>query len=270
MLQISRLSKTFNRGTVNEVRALSDVSLELQQGSFLIIIGTNGSGKSTLLNAVAGSFTPDVGAITLAGHAITKWPEHRRAKHIGRVFQNPFSGTAPTMSIAENLALASRRGRRRGIGWAVNRRAAGELRDRIRTLNMGLEDRLDNAIGSLSGGQRQALTLLMASWLKPDLLLLDEHTAALDPKSADQVIRLTHDIIERDKLTTLMVTHSMQQAVNLGDRIVMMHKGRVLHDLRGNERARARPQDLIGRFEEVRRREQLDASVAEMLKRDYV
>ena len=270
MLQISRLAKTFNRGTVNEVRALSDVSLELQQGSFLIIIGTNGSGKSTLLNAVAGSFLPDTGSITLAGQTITNWPEHRRAKYIGRVFQNPFSGTAPTMSIAENLALASRRGKPRGIGWAVNRRAANELRERIRTLNMGLEDRLDNAIGSLSGGQRQALTLLMASWLKPELLLLDEHTAALDPKSADQVIRLTHDIIERDTLTTLMVTHSMQQAVNLGDRIVMMHKGRILHDLQGSERARARPQELLGRFDEVRRREQLDTSVADMLKRNYV
>ena len=270
MLQIKRLEKTFNRGTVNEVRALCDVSLELRQGSFLIIIGTNGSGKSTLLNAVAGSFLPDRGAITLAGQTITNWPEHRRAKYIGRVFQNPFSGTAPTMSIAENLALASRRGKPRGIGWAVNRRAANELRERIRTLNMGLEDRLDNAIGSLSGGQRQALTLLMASWLKPELLLLDEHTAALDPKSADQVIRLTHDIIERDRLTTLMVTHSMQQAVNLGDRIVMMHKGRILHDLQGSERARARPQELLGRFEEVRRREQLDTSVADMLKRNYV
>jgi putative ABC transport system ATP-binding protein len=270
MLQVRRLSKTFNRGTVNEVRALSDVSLELPPGSFVVIIGTNGSGKSTLLNAVAGSFLPDRGSITLAGQTITNWPEHRRAKYIGRVFQNPFSGTAPTMSIAENLALASRRGKRRGIGWAVNRRAAGELRDRIRTLNMGLEDRLDNAIGSLSGGQRQALTLLMASWLKPELLLLDEHTAALDPKSADQVIRLTHDIIEQDKLTTLMVTHSMQQAVHLGDRIVMMHKGQVLHDLQGSERARARPQDLLGRFEEVRRREQLDPSVADMLRRDYV
>jgi putative tryptophan/tyrosine transport system ATP-binding protein len=270
MLQINRLEKTFNRGTVNEVRALSDVCLDLRQGSFLIIIGTNGSGKSTLLNAVAGSFLPDRGSITLAGQTITHWPEHRRAKYIGRVFQNPFSGTAPTMSIAENLALASRRGKPRGIGWAVNRRAAHELRDRIRTLNMGLEDRLDNAIGSLSGGQRQALTLLMASWLKPELLLLDEHTAALDPKSADQVIRLTHDIIERDRLTTLMVTHSMQQAVNLGDRIVMMHKGRVLHDLQGSERARARPQELLGRFEEVRRREQLDTSVADMLRRNYV
>jgi putative ABC transport system ATP-binding protein len=174
------------------------------------------------------------------------------------------------MSIAENLVLASRRGRRRGLGLAVNRRSIGELRDRIRPLNMGLEDRLQNPIGSLSGGQRQALTLLMASWLKPELLLLDEHTAALDPKTADQVIRLTHDIIERDKLTTLMVTHSMQQAVNLGDRIVMMHKGRILHDLTGSARARVRPEDLLRRFEDVRRREQLDGDVAEMLAASYI
>jgi len=270
MLQVNRISKTFNPGTVNEVRALSNVSVDMAPGSFLVIIGTNGSGKSTLLNAVAGSFIPDSGTITLAGHTITSWPEHRRARFIGRVFQNPFSGTAPTMSIAENLALAARRGQRRGLGWAVSRRAVEELRERIRALNMGLEDRLDNAIGSLSGGQRQALTLLMASWLKPELLLLDEHTAALDPKSADQVIRLTHEIIERDKLTTLMVTHSMQQAVNLGERIIMMHKGRVLHDLQGNERSRTRPEDLLSRFEEVRRREQLDGSVAEMLRRYYV
>ena len=253
------------------MRALSDVSLSLAAGSFLIIIGTNGSGKSTLLNAVAGSFIVDGGTIILAGHTISKWPEHRRAKLIGRVFQNPFSGTAPHNDHR----------RESGAGGAA-RQAAGarlgsppscesnELRDRVRSLNMGLEDRLDNAIGSLSGGQRQALTLLMASWLKPELLLLDEHTAALDPKSADQVIRLTHDIIQRDKLTTLMVTHSMQQAVNLGDRIVMMHKGRILHDLQGSERARVRPEDLLGRFEDVRRREQMDASVAEMLNRDYV
>ena len=216
MLQVQKVSKTFNSGTVNEVRALVDVSLNLDSGSCVTIIGTNGSGKSTLLNAVAGTFYVDTGSILVSGQNITKWPEHRRAKLIGRVFQNPFSGTAPNMSIAENLALASRRGMHRGLGWAVNRHAVAELRDRIRSLNMGLEDRLDNAIGSLSGGQRQALTLLMASWLKPDLLLLDEHTAALDPKSADQVIRLTHDIIERDKLTTLMVTHSMHQAVNQG------------------------------------------------------
>jgi putative ABC transport system ATP-binding protein len=174
------------------------------------------------------------------------------------------------MTIAENLVLASRRGRSRGLGLAVSRRTLSELRDRIRPLNMGLEDRLDNAIGSLSGGQRQALTLLMASWLRPELLLLDEHTAALDPKTADQVVRLTHEIIERDKLTTLMVTHSMQQAVNLGNRIVMMHRGRILRDLKESERARVRPEDLLRGFEDVRRREQLDGAVAEMLSCNYI
>lgn len=270
MLQISNISKTFNPGTPNEVRALRNVSLTLPAGSFLIVLGTNGSGKSTLLNAAAGTFTVDTGRISIAGNDITRWPEHRRAKFVGRVFQDPFRGTAPTMSIAENLVLASRRGKRRGLGLAVNRSIREELRGRIRALNMGLEDRLDNAIGSLSGGQRQALTLLMASWLKPELLLLDEHTAALDPKTADQVIRLTHDIIARDKLTTLMVTHSMQQAVNLGDRIIMMHKGRILHDLEGSDRARLRPEDLLRRFEDVRRREQLDSSVAEVLAASYV
>jgi len=270
MLEISNITKTFNPGTPNEVRALRKVSLRLENSSFLIIIGTNGSGKSTLLNAVAGTFLVDTGSIKLANTEITRWSEHQRAKLIGRVFQNPFSGTAPNMSIAENLALAAKRGQPRGFGWALNHRLRKTLRDRIRTLNMGLEDRLDNAIGSLSGGQRQALTLLMASWLKPDLLLLDEHTAALDPKSADQVIRLTHEIIHREKLTTLMVTHSMQQAVHLGDRIVMMHRGEVLHDLHGSERARVRPEDLLNRFDELRRREQLDATVAEMLQRNYV
>lgn len=270
MLDIQNIVKTFNPGTANEVRALQNVTLKLDPGSFLIIIGTNGSGKSTLLNAVAGTFFVDTGKISLAGHDITKWEEHERAKLIGRVFQNPFSGTAPNMSIAENLSMAAKRGRSRGLGWALNGDLLGQLRDRIRTLNMGLEDRLGNAIGSLSGGQRQALTLLMASWLKPDLLLLDEHTAALDPKSADQVIRLSHEVISKDKLTTLMVTHSMQQAVNLGDRIVMMHKGQVLHDLRGAERKRVRADDLLGRFEEVRRREQLDPPTADMLRRNYV
>jgi len=270
MLQISRISKTFHAGTPNEVRALSDVSLTLPAGSFLIVLGTNGSGKSTMLNAIAGTFPLDSGTISVAGQDITRWPEHRRARLIGRVFQDPFRGTAPTMSIAENLVLASHRGRPRGLGIAVNRRSLSELHDRVRPLNMGLEDRLANPIGTLSGGQRQALTLLMASWLKPELLLLDEHTAALDPKTAEQVIRLTHDIIERDKLTTLMVTHSMQQAVNLGQRIVMMHKGRILHDLEGSERARIRPEDLLRRFEDVRRREQLDNEVAEMLEASYV
>jgi putative ABC transport system ATP-binding protein len=270
VLRLDHIVKTFNPDTANEVRALQDVSLTLEAGSFLTIIGMNGSGKSTLLNAVAGTFFVDSGAVSLAGQTLTKWPEHRRAKFIGRVFQNPFSGTAPTMSIAENLALAVRRGKPRGLRWAINRQLRIELCDRVKTLGMGLEDRIDNAIGSLSGGQRQALTLLMASWLKPDLLLLDEHTAALDPKSADQVIQLTHDVIQRDHLTTLMVTHSMQQAVNIGDRIVMMYKGQILHDLTGVERARVRPEDLLARFDDVRRREQLDGAVAAMLKEQYV
>jgi putative tryptophan/tyrosine transport system ATP-binding protein len=270
MLELQNLLKTFNADTPNEVRALRGVTLTLERGSFLIIIGTNGGGKSTLLNAVAGTFLVDSGRITLAGQDITRQPEHRRARLIGRVFQNPFSGTSPSMSIAENLALAARRGQPRGLGWALNQQLRQQIRDRIRSLNMGLENRVDNAIGSLSGGQRQALTLLMASWLKPDLLLLDEHTAALDPKSADQVIRLTHEIIQRDKLTTLMVTHSMQQAVNLGDRIIMMHRGQVLHDLCGAERARLRPEDLLNRFDAVRRREQLDAGVGDLLRNNYV
>jgi len=270
MLEIRGVYKTFNAGTPNEVRALRGVDLTIDEGSFVIVIGTNGSGKSTLLNAVAGAFPIDAGTLRLDGTDVTAWPEHRRASLIGRVFQNPFSGTAPSMSIAENLALAARRGRRRGFGWALKRSLRDEFRDRVRRLNMRLEERLDNPIGSLSGGQRQALTLLMASWLKPTLLLLDEHTAALDPKSADQVIRLSEAIVARDRLTTLMVTHSMQQATHLGNRLVMMHRGEVIHDFRGAEKQRLRADDLLNRFEDVRRAEQLDESAAEMLRRLYV
>jgi putative ABC transport system ATP-binding protein len=270
MLTISSIRKTFNPGTVNEVRALQGVDLTIDEGSFVIVLGMNGSGKSTLLNAVAGSFYVDSGRIELAGRDVTRWPEHRRAQLIGRVFQNPFSGTAPNMSIAENFALAAGRGQPRGLGWALSPHLMGPLRERIASLKMGLEHRLDNAIGSLSGGQRQALTLLMATWLKPKLLLLDEHTAALDPKSADQVITLSDEVVQRDKLTTLMVTHSMQQAVSLGDRVIMMHRGRVLHDFRGAEKQRLRAEDLLDRFDEIRRREQLDESAAAMLNELYV
>ena len=270
MLSITGIRKTFNPDTVNEVRALQGVDLVIDDGSFVIVLGMNGSGKSTLLNAVAGTFIVDHGRIELAGRDVTRWPEHRRASLIGRVFQNPFSGTAPTMSIAENFALASHRGRPRGLSPALDKSLMGPLRDRIASLKMGLENRLDNAIGSLSGGQRQALTLLMATWLKPELLLLDEHTAALDPKSADQVIALSEEVIERDHLTTLMVTHSMQQAVTLGDRLIMMHRGRVLHDFRGAEKKRLRAEDLIDLFDEVRRRELLDESAATMLQSLYV
>ena len=270
MLELERIAKTFNAGTANAVAALRGVDLRIDEGSFVVVIGSNGSGKSTLLNAVAGTFFVDTGAIRIAGREVTRWPEHRRASLIGRVFQNPFSGTAPGMTIAENLALATRRGMARGLAWALLPGFRAEMRERVRRLGMGLEDRLDNVIGSLSGGQRQALTLLMATWRRPELLLLDEHTAALDPKSAEQVIRLSEEVIARDRLTTLMVTHSMQQAAALGDRLIMMHRGRVLHDLCGAEKLRLRPDDLLARFEEVRRAEQLDESAAEMLRRVYV
>jgi putative tryptophan/tyrosine transport system ATP-binding protein len=270
MLEIRAVSKTFNLHTPNELHALQAVNLTVNDGSFVVIIGTNGSGKSTLLNAVAGSFCVDSGAVFLTGTDISKWPEHKRARLIGRVFQNPFSGTAANMSIAENLALAAYRGKPRGLGWALRKHLLSQLRNRVTQLNMGLEDRLKNPIGSLSGGQRQALTLLMATWLRPEVLLLDEHTAALDPKSADQVIALTDTIVRRDNLTTLMVTHSMQQAANLGDRLIMMHRGSIIQDFHGSEKKRLRVGDLLARFEEVRRAELLDESAAEMLRRVYI
>ena len=270
MLEIRSASKTFHADTPNEVRALQALDLVIEEGQFLTVIGTNGSGKSTLLNAIAGVFLLDSGTVSIDGRDVTRWPEHRRASLIGRVFQNPFSGTAPGMTIAENIALAAMRGRARGLGWALNARAWQEIRERVRSLNMGLEDRLDNPIGTLSGGQRQALTLLMATWLRPRLLLLDEHTAALDPKSADLVVRLSEEIIKRDKLTTLMVTHSMAQAAHLGDRLIMMHRGRTIQDFKGAEKKRIRVADLLESFEEVRRLEQLDESAAEMLSRNYV
>jgi putative ABC transport system ATP-binding protein len=270
VLEIKNIAKTFFANTPNEVRALQGVDLQIQQGSVVVVIGMNGSGKSTLLNAVAGTFLVDAGTIQVAGRDITRWPEHRRARFIGRVFQNPFSGTAPTMTIAENLSLALRRGRARGLGWGLSCALKSDLRDRVRQMGLGLEDRLDNPIGTLSGGQRQSLTLLMASLIKPELLLLNEHTAALDPKSADQVIRLTEEIIKKDRLTTLMVTHSMHQAAHLGDRLIMMVRGRVLHDFQGAEKKRLRAEDLLARFDDVRRAEQLDESAAEMLREMYV
>lgn len=270
MFEAVGIRKTFYAGTPNEVRALQGVDLAIEAGSFVIVIGTNGSGKSTFLNAAAGSFFVDEGKLRLAGHDITAWPEHRRAKLIGRVFQNPYSGTAPNMTIAENLALAARRGKIRDLRWGLGPSQRQELRERIQRLNMGLEDRLDNPIGNLSGGQRQALTLLMATWRRPELLLLDEHTAALDPKSADQVIRLTEQVVSENRLTTLMVTHSMQQAISLGDRLIMMYRGRIIHDFRGALKRRLRVHDLLERFEEVRRSEQLDETAAELLQRAYV
>ncbi|MBL8799161.1 MAG: ATP-binding cassette domain-containing protein [Planctomycetia bacterium] len=270
MLEIQGIHKTFFPNTPNEVHSLRGVELTIADGSFVIVIGTNGSGKTTLLNAVAGTFFVDQGTIKLANQDVTHWPEQRRATLIGRVFQNPLSGTAANLTIAENLALASRRGLSRGLQHITSPARRAEIQERIRSLGMGLDDRLDNPIGTLSGGQRQALTLLMATWRRPHLLLLDEHTAALDPKSADQVIKVSEQVIARDKLTTMMVTHSMQQAANLGDRLIMMSRGKIVHDLSGPEKRRLRPEDLLARFDEIRRGEQLDDTAAQLLRRVYV
>lgn len=253
MLQLQSICKTFNPGTVNEVRALRGVDLLIQKGSFVIVLGMNGSGKSTLLNAVAGTFPIDSGKIQIAGVDVTQQAEHQRAEWIGRVFQNPFSGTAPNMSIAENFALATRRGLSRGLVPALSRSLRSEIKERIALLNMGLEGRLDNNIGSLSGGQRQALTLLMATWRKPKLLLLDEHTAALDPRSAEQIIRLSDAVVRQDALTTMMVTHSMEQAVSLGDRLIMMNEGRIVHDVAGEAKQALTVEHLLERFQSFRR-----------------
>ena len=270
LLEMRGVYKTFNAGTPDEVRALRGFDLTIEPGSFVVVIGTNGSGKSTTLNAVAGTFPHRCRHDPPGRPRDHGWPEHRRAKLIGRVFQDPLAGTSPALSIAENLALAAGRGLPRGLGRAVSRRRIAELRDRVRPLGMGLEDRLDNPIGSLSGGQRQALTLLMATYRRPELLLLDEHTAALDPRSAEQVIRLTEQVVRRQQLTTMMVTHSMAHAAALGDRLVMVHQGRLIFDASGAAKQRLRPNDLLEKFEELRRSDQLDETAAQLLREVYV
>ena len=270
LLELCGVWKTFNPGAPDEVRALRGVDLTIEPGSFVVVIGTNGSGKSTALNSVAGTFPVDAGTIRLSGRDITRWPEHRRATLIGRVFQDPLAGTSPSLTIAENLALAARRGLPRGLGRAVSRHNFGGIRDRVRPLGMGLEDRLHNPIGSLSGGQRQALTLLMATYRRPELLLLDEPTAALDPRSAEQVIRLTDQIVRGQQLTTVMVTHSMAHAASLGDRLIMAHQGRLIFDVAGAAKHRLRPHDLLEKFEELRRSDQLDETAAGLLREVYV
>ncbi len=270
MLEVRNISKTFFPGTMNEVKALRNVSLNIVPGSFTAIIGTNGSGKSTLLNAIAGTFIPDDGTIFLDGISIGHWSEHKRAKLIGRVFQNPFAGTAADMTIAENIVMSMRRGQSRPLRLAVSKAAKDNIADRVRMLKMGLEDRLNNPIGTLSGGQRQALTLLMATWLKPKLLLLDEHTAALDPKSAAKIAELTSTIISQEKLTALMVTHSMQQAVDLPDRIVMMHRGQIIEDFCDDTKKRVRIPDLIDTFNRVQKRDLFDESVAALINEQFI
>jgi putative ABC transport system ATP-binding protein len=269
-LRLEGISHVFHRGTPGEVRALDGVDLALDRGSFTVVLGTNGSGKSSLLNAIAGSLALTDGRVFLDADDITEWSEQRRARRISRVFQNPFTGTASDLSVAENLALAASRAGRRGLGRNLGRERRIAVREQVARLGLGLEDRLDTPIGLLSGGQRQALTLLMATMVKPSLLLLDEHTAALDPRSAEQVIRLTQAAVARGALTTLMVTHSLGQAVALGDRVLVMHRGRVVHDLGDVRRRRISEADLLQLFDRLRWADRLDSSAAEMLRRAYI
>ena len=245
MLTISHISKTFNPGTVNEKKAITDLSLHLEKGDFVTIIGSNGAGKSTLFNAVAGSFLTDAGSILLDGEDITFQPEFRRARQIGRLFQDPMRGSAPGMTIEENLALAAGSG-----GWFshTTRKDKERFRDRLALLDMGLEYRMRQPVGLLSGGQRQALTLLMATMNPPKLLMLDEHTAALDPATAEKVLAITREIVEEDRITTMMITHSMQQALDLGNRTLMMDSGSIVLDLKGEERRGLTVDDLLEKF----------------------
>jgi putative ABC transport system ATP-binding protein len=250
VLTIEQVSKTFNIGTVNEKRALDDVSLHLAEGEFLTIIGGNGAGKSTLMNAIAGVYPVDSGSIRVGGVDVTRQPEYRRAAYIGRVFQDPMMGTAANMGIEENLALAYRRGRRRGLRWGIGHREQARYRELLATLELGLEDRLSTRVGLLSGGQRQALTLLMATLQRPQLLMLDEHTAALDPRTAARVLELSRELITANNLTTIMITHNMRDAIAFGNRLVMMYEGRMIIDIRGEEKRRLTVSDLLTRFEQ--------------------
>ena len=251
MLEVKEIWKTFNAGTVNEKQALRGVSLTLNEGDFVTVIGGNGAGKSTLLNAVAGVWTVDAGTITIGGTDVTRLTEHRRAAFIGRVFQDPMMGTAPTMQIIENLALAARRGQRRGLRWGLTKAEKDRYQELLSGLGLGLEDRLTSKVGLLSGGQRQALTLLMASLKKPKLLLLDEHTAALDPKTAAKVLELSDRIVAENHLTTMMVTHNMKDAIQHGNRLIMMYDGKIVIDVSGEEKKKLTVPQLLELFSKV-------------------
>ena len=251
MLEIKEIFKTFNAGTVNEKQALRGVSLTLDDGDFCTVIGGNGAGKSTMLNAVAGVWTVDSGTISIGGTDVTRLPEFKRARFIGRVFQDPMMGTAPSMQIVENLALAARRGQSRGLGWGITKAEKERYHELLCSLGLGLEDRLTSRVGLLSGGQRQALTLLMASLQKPRLLLLDEHTAALDPKTAAKVLELSDRIVEENHLTTMMVTHNMKDAIAHGNRLIMMYDGRIVIDVSGEEKKKLTVPQLLELFSKV-------------------
>ena len=251
MLKITNLQKTFNPGTVNAKTALNGLNLELKDGDFVTVIGGNGAGKSTLLNAIAGVWKPDYGTIEIDGVNVTGMPEHQRAQFLGRVFQDPMKGTAPDMEIAENLAIASKRGVRRRLIRGVRKADRERYRELLASLELGLENRLSTKVGLLSGGQRQAVTLLMATMNRPRLLLLDEHTAALDPKTAARVLELTDQIVHKNKLTTLMITHNMKDAIAHGNRLIMMHEGRIIIDVSGEEKKNLTVEQLLGLFTQV-------------------
>ena len=251
MLEIQNIHKTFNPGTINEKVALNGVNLNLNPGDFVTIIGGNGAGKSTTLNAIAGVWPVDEGKIIIDGVDITKLSEHKRALYLGRVFQDPMTGTAATMSIEENMAIAARRGERRGLGWGITKKERERYKEALKELDLGLEDRLSSKVGLLSGGQRQAITLLMTSLKKPKLLLLDEHTAALDPKTAAKVLAISDKIIQEHQLTAMMVTHNMKDAIAHGNRLIMMHEGKIIYDVAGEEKKNLKVADLLAKFEEV-------------------
>lgn len=248
MLKITNLQKTFNPGTINAKTALDGLNLTLKDGDFVTVIGGNGAGKSTLLNAIAGVWKPDAGTIEIDGVDVTNMPEHKRAKFLGRVFQDPMKGTAPDMEIAENLSIAARRGTKRKLVWGIKRAERERYKELLATLELGLETRLSCKVGLLSGGQRQAVTLLMASLNKPKLLLLDEHTAALDPKTAAKVLEITERIVNENKLTTMMITHNMKDAIAHGNRLIMMHEGNVIVDVEGEEKKKLTVEDLMNLF----------------------
>ncbi len=251
MLEIKDVHKTFNAGTINEKVALDGVNLNLNPGDFVTIIGGNGAGKSTTLNAIAGVWPIDQGQIIIDGTDISALSEHKRATYLGRVFQDPMVGTAATMSIEENMAIAARRGKKRGFGWGITKQERDDFREKLKELDLGLEDRLSSRVGLLSGGQRQAVTLLMATLKHPKLLLLDEHTAALDPKTAAKVLGLSDKLIQENNLTAMMVTHNMKDAIAHGNRLIMMHEGKVIYDVSGEEKRNLHVSDLLAKFEEV-------------------
>lgn len=251
MLKVNHVSKTFNVGTINENPVLKDVSFTLNDGDFVTVIGGNGAGKSTILNMIAGVYPIDHGEIILDDENLTNLKEHERAKYIGRVFQDPMKGTAADMEIQENLAMANRRGKKRGLAWGITNEEKEIFKQELTQLGLGLEQRMSDKVGLLSGGQRQALTLLMASLQKPKLLLLDEHTAALDPKTAKKVLEITQEIIKKHELTALMVTHNMKDAIQIGNRLIMMYEGQILFDIQGEDKKKLTVDELLKKFEEA-------------------